>query len=44
MMSTAVVDGFVARNPCVEKGAGVERAPEMAITRPEQVGCPRRSR
>jgi integrase len=39
MMSTAVVDGFVARNPCVEKGAGVERAPEMAIATPEQVGA-----
>ncbi len=39
MMSTAVIDNLVARNPCVEKGAGVERAPEMAIATPEQVGA-----
>ena len=38
MMATAVVDNLVARNPCVEKGAGVERAPEMSIATPEQVG------
>lgn len=37
MMSTAVVDNLVARNPCVEKGAGVERAREMCIATPEQV-------
>jgi integrase len=38
MMATAVVDNLVARNPCVEKGAGVERPPEMSIATPEQVG------
>lgn len=37
MMSTAVVDNLVARNPCVEKGAGVERPREMCIATPEQV-------
>jgi integrase len=39
MMATAVVDGLVARNPCVEKGAGVERSPEMCIATPEQVSA-----
>jgi len=37
MMATAVIDNLIARNPCVEKGAGVERAPEMQIATPEQV-------
>ncbi len=37
MMATAVLDNLVARNPCVEKGAGVERATEMSIATPEQV-------
>jgi len=39
MMATAVVDNLVTRNPCLEKGAGVERAPEMSIATPEQVGA-----
>jgi integrase len=37
MMTTAVTDGIITRNPCVEKGAGVERSPEMQIPTPEQV-------
>lgn len=37
MMVTAVIDNLVARNPCVEKGAGVERSPEMRVATPEQV-------
>ena len=39
MMVTAVVDNLVARNPCVEKGAGVERSPEMRVATPEQVAA-----
>lgn len=39
MMATAVVDNVVARNPCVEKGAGVERSPEMRIATPQQVAA-----
>lgn len=39
MMATAVVDNVVARNPCVEKGAGVERAPEIQIPTPQQVAA-----
>ncbi len=39
MMATAVVDNLISRNPCQEKGAGVERAPEMRIITPEQVAC-----
>ncbi len=39
MMAIAVVDDLVTRNPCLEKGAGVERAPEMSIATPEQVGA-----
>lgn len=37
MMITAVTDNLVARNPCIEKGAGVERSPEMRVATPEQV-------
>ena len=37
MMATAVTDNLVARNPCMEKGAGVERSPEMRVATPEQV-------
>lgn len=37
MMATAVVNNLISRNPCQEKGAGVERAPEMRIITPEQV-------
>lgn len=37
MMATAVVDNLISRNPCQDKGAGVERAPEMRIIIPEQV-------
>ena len=39
MMATAVVDNLIARNPCVEKAAGVERAPEMQIATPDQVAA-----
>ena len=39
LMATAVVDNLIARNPCIEKGAGVERAPEMRIATPEQVSA-----
>jgi len=39
MMATAVVDSRISRNPCVEKGAGVERAPEMRIATPDQVAA-----
>ncbi|MGH9178462.1 MAG: hypothetical protein ACRD0N_07900 [Acidimicrobiales bacterium] len=38
-MATAVVDNIVSRNPCVEKGAGVERSPEMRVVTPEQVAA-----
>lgn len=31
MMVTAAIDNRIARNPCVEKGAGVERSPEMRM-------------
>lgn len=34
-----MVDNLVSRNPCVEKGAGVERAPEMRIATTEQVAA-----
>ena len=37
MMATAVIDNLVARNPCMEKGAGVERAREIRIATPEEV-------
>lgn len=37
MMTTAVVDTLISRNPCQEKGGGVERASEMRIITPEQV-------
>jgi len=37
MMATAVTDNLIARNPCIEKGAGVERSPEMRVATPEQV-------
>ncbi|HUP86744.1 MAG TPA: site-specific integrase [Acidimicrobiales bacterium] len=39
MMATAVVDNRIARNPCVEKGAGVERAPEILIPTPQEVAA-----
>jgi len=39
MMATAVVDNLIARSPCVEKGAGVERAPEMRVATPDQVAA-----
>lgn len=39
MMTTAVVDNLVVRNPCVEKGAGVERSPEMRVATPEEVAA-----
>ena len=37
MLSTAVIDNLIPRNPCVEKGAGVERSPEMRVPTPEEV-------
>lgn len=39
VMATAVVDNIIARNPCSEKGAGVERAPEVKVATPEQVAA-----
>jgi integrase len=39
IMTTAVVDNIVSRNPCIEKGAGVERSPEMRVVTPEQVAA-----
>ena len=39
MMATAVVDNLISRNPCQDKGAGVERAPEMPIITPDQVAA-----
>jgi integrase len=37
MMSTAVDDELVARNPCRVKGAGVERAPERPLPTGDEV-------
>jgi Phage integrase, N-terminal SAM-like domain len=37
IMSTAVIDSMIVRNPCVEKGAGVERATEIRAATPEEV-------
>ncbi|HUR18662.1 MAG TPA: tyrosine-type recombinase/integrase [Acidimicrobiales bacterium] len=39
MMVTAAIDNRIARNPCVEKGAGVERSPEMRMATPDQVAA-----
>jgi len=39
ILGTAVVDSLIARNPCVEKGAGVERAPEMRVATPSEVSA-----
>jgi integrase len=39
MLSTAVIDNLIPRNPCVEKGAGVERSPEMRVPTPEEVAA-----
>ena len=39
MMTTAVIDNVIVRTPCVEKGAGVERAPEMRVATPDQVAA-----
>ena len=32
-----LTDNLIARNPCIEKGAGVERSLEMRVATPEQV-------
>ena len=37
ILTTAVEDGAIARNPCVIKGAGVERSPERPTATIEQV-------
>jgi integrase len=37
ILSTAVIDNVIPRNPCVEKGAGVERAKEMRAATPGEV-------
>jgi integrase len=37
ILGTAVEDGIVAKNPCVIKGAGVERHPERPVASVEQV-------
>ncbi len=39
MMTTAVVDNLIVRNPCLEKGAGVERAPEIRVATPDEVAA-----
>jgi integrase len=39
ILSTAVVDNVIARNPCVEKGAGVERAKEIRAATPAEVAA-----
>ena len=39
MMTTAVIDNKIARNPCIEKGAGVERAKEIRIATPSEVAA-----
>ncbi len=36
-MGTAVEDGIITKNPCVIKGAGIERAPERPIATIAQV-------
>jgi integrase len=37
ILSTAVIDNVIPRNPCVEKGAGVERTKEMRAATPSEV-------
>jgi integrase len=37
ILTTAVEDGIIGRNPCIIKGAGVERSPERPIASIEQV-------
>jgi integrase len=37
MLTTAVEDDLIARNPCVIKGAGVERSAERPVATPAQV-------
>jgi hypothetical protein len=37
ILSTAVIDNVIPRNPCVENGAGVERAKEMRAATPAEV-------
>lgn len=37
ILATAVEDGLLAKNPCVIKGAGVERHPERPVASVEQV-------
>jgi integrase len=37
ILRTAVIDNLIVRNPCVEKGAGVERVKEIRAPTPEQV-------
>ena len=37
VLNTAVEDGLLSRNPCVLKGAGVERSPERPVATPSQV-------
>jgi integrase len=37
LLATAVEDGLIANNPCVIKGAGVERSPERPVATIEQV-------
>lgn len=37
LLGTAVEDGLIARNPCVIKGAGVERSPERPVASIDEV-------
>ncbi|MEA3020937.1 MAG: hypothetical protein QOI47_2461 [Actinomycetota bacterium] len=39
LATTAVIDRLIARSPCVEKGAGVERAAEIRVATPDQVAA-----
>jgi integrase len=39
ILRTAVIDNIIVRNPCIEKGAGVERSREMKVVTPEEVAA-----
>jgi integrase len=39
IMGTAVIDSVIIRSPCVEKGAGVEHAPEMRVGKPSDISA-----
>ncbi len=37
ILNSAIADGFLTRNPCIIRGAGVERSPERPVATIEQV-------